>query len=400
MERSFGLFFFLRKHAGSTVEGKIYCRITVDGKSVELSLKRTCSIGNWNSQAGRLNGRSDSVKSINAYLDTIQQKIYEAKRSLLEQGTIITPEAIKSFVLGEDKGKSAKKILEIFQQHNDQMKVLVGKQYAPGTLQRYEISLRHTQSFIKWRYKRMDLELHHLNYEFLSDYEFWLKSVRNCGHNSTVKYLANFRKIINRCIRHGWLQKDPFLGFEMRRREVERTALTEFELETLMRKVFDFDRLNQVRDIFLFSCFTGLSYADVEKLEQSDIITGVDGQPWIESKRQKTKITARIPLLKPAREILNKYSHKLQGRRLLPVLSNQKMNAYLKEISVLAGIDKNLTYHIARHTFATTVTLSNGVPIETVSKLLGHRTIRTTQHYAKLLDKKISTDMQILQGKY
>ncbi len=234
MERSFGLFFFLRKRAGSTVEGKIYCRITVDGKSVELSLKRTCSIGNWNSQSGRLNGRSDSVKSINAYLDTIQQKIYEAKRSLLEQGTILTPEAIKSFVLGEDKGKSAKKILEIFQQHNDQMKVLVGKQYAPGTLQRYEISLRHTLSFIKWRYKRTDLELHHLNYEFLSDYEFWLKSVRNCGHNSTVKYLANFRKIINRCIRHGWLQKDPFLGFEMRRREVERTALTEYELETLM----------------------------------------------------------------------------------------------------------------------------------------------------------------------
>ncbi|MCG7752239.1 phage integrase SAM-like domain and Arm DNA-binding domain-containing protein [Flavihumibacter cheonanensis] len=198
MERSFGLFFFLRKHTDSAGVGNIYCRITVDGKSVELSLKRTCNIENLNSQSSRLNGRSDSVKSLNAFLDAMQHKIYEAKRSLLEQGIILTPEAIKACVLGEDYEKSTKKILEIIQQHNDQMKVLVGKQYFPGTLQRYEISLRHTQSFIKWRYKRTDLELHHLNYEFLTEYDFWLKFVQNCGHNSTVKYLSNFRKKINR----------------------------------------------------------------------------------------------------------------------------------------------------------------------------------------------------------
>lgn len=202
---------------------------------------------------------------------------------------------------------------------------------------------------------------------------------------------------------NGWLQKDPFLGFKMPKREVERTALTEKELQEMTSKTFLAERLTLVRDIFLFSCYSGLAYADVKKLRRTDIIIGVDGEKWINSKRQKTDVTARIPLLQPALVILEQYQNHpactIEGR-ILPVLSNQKMNAYLKEIADLCGIAKTLTYHIARHTFATTVTLSNGVPIETVSKMLGHRNLKTTQHYAKILDIKISMDMKLLSNKF
>ena len=171
----------------------------------------------------------------------------------------------------------------------------------------------------------------------------------------------------------------------------------------MFEKQFHAERLNTVKDIFLFSCYTGLAYADVKKLKQSDVVTGVDGKRWLAYRRQKTDTTAKIPLLPPAIRLMEKYfdhPETMESKRLLPVLSNQKMNAYLKEIADICGISKTLTYHIARHTFATTITLSNGVPIETVSKMLGHRNLRTTQHYAKILDKKISEDMEKLKEKY
>jgi site-specific recombinase XerD len=184
---------------------------------------------------------------------------------------------------------------------------------------------------------------------------------------------------------------------------VERVALTENELEKITNYDISIERIRVVRDIFLFSCYTGLAYADVKKLKRTDIVDGIDGGKWIISRRQKTDITARIPLLQPALDIILKYAFYPQctgTNCVLPVLTNQKMNAYLKEIADCCGINKSLTYHIARHTFATTITLSNGVPIETVSKMLGHRNLKTTQHYAKILDNKISHDMQGLKAKY
>lgn len=294
-------------------------------------------------------------------------------------------------------------LLEIFRQHNEQVAALVGRDYAPGTLTRYETSYKHTRAFLLSRYKKDDIDVNQLKYEFITEYEFWLKTVRNCGHNSAIKYLANFRKIILRCLRNGWLAKDPFAGFSMVKKEVDRVALTETELQKISSLQLNAERLSLVRDIFLFSCYSGLAYADVKKLKRSEVATGIDGEKWIFIKRQKTDALSRIPLLAPAAEMLNRYvvdPQCLLNDRLLPILSNQKMNAYLKEIADLCGISKSLTYHIARHTFATTVTLSNGVPIETVAKMLGHRNLKTTQHYAKILDKKISDDMKGVRLKY
>jgi len=403
METSFGLLFYLKKSNNfREAEVYIYMRITVDGHSAEISTKRKCKPENWNVAAGRLKGKTDVVKSCNAYLDTLQQKVFEAKRKLIETDKELNAENIKNLLLGKDNGKKYM-LLEVFQYHNDQMAALVGQEYAPGTLERYKTSYKHTQSFLEWKYKLKDIDITKLNFEFISDYEFWVKSVRKCDHNTTMKYLSNFKKIVIRCIKNGWLQKDPFIGFSMAKREVERSALTEYELELLQAKKFPIRRLELVKNIFLFSCYTGLAYADVQKLKRSEIVIGIDGEKWIFTKRQKTDSPSRIPLLPVALTILKLYEDDLQCKfqdKVLPVLSNQKMNSYLKEIADSCGINKNLTYHIARHTFATTITLSNGVPIETVSKMLGHRNIKTTQHYAKILDRKISEDMKSLRQKY
>ncbi|WP_299760916.1 site-specific integrase [uncultured Pontibacter sp.] len=293
-------------------------------------------------------------------------------------------------------------LLEVFRMHNEQMSKLVGKDYAPGTMDRYSTSLQHTRDFIKWKFGTEDIDVKKLSYQFITDYEFWFKTVRNCAHNTTIKYLANFKKVIHICLKNGWLERDPFLGFKMSKREVVRECLTEAELQRMAEKEFVTDRLGQVRDVFLFSCYTGLAYVDVQQLKRSEIGEGMNGERWIFTKRQKTETPSRIPLLPVPLEILDRYQDHpqcLYQDRVLPVLSNQKMNAYLKEIADVCGIRKPLTFHIARHTFATTITLSNGVPIETVSRMLGHRNLKTTQHYAKILDQKVSDDMQQLRGR-
>lgn len=404
MEKSFGLYFHLKNDGHScTGERTVYMRITIGGTNCEISTRRRCKATDWNVAAGRVRGKTEDAKSVNSYLDVLQRKAYEIRKQLFDDGKAVTATNIKTILQGGQIREHRHMLMEIFKHHNDQISQLVGQEYSAATLERYKTSYKHTLSFLQSKYKVTDKDIAELDFEFISEYEFWLKSTRKCDHNTTMKYLSNFRKIVNRCIRNGWLHRDPFMGFRMTKREVERTALTASDLQTLAARQFSTERLSVVRDIFLFSCYSGLAYADVKKLKRSEIIVGIDGEKWLISKRQKTDIAAHIPLLPPAINIIEQYSTHPQcnlENKVLPVLSNQKMNAYLKEIADLCGIQKNLTYHIARHTFATTVTLSNGVPIETVSRMLGHRNLKTTQHYAKILDKKISEDMKALRNKF
>lgn len=401
LEKSLGILFYLKKPKQYTSGPMpVYLRITIDGIPKELTTKRECEPDRWNTDAQRAKGTKEDIKSLNAFLDTFEIKVHEARRKLLDGNSQITSIGIKNILLGIDD--KPRMLIEIFQQHNAQLKELVGKDFTASTLERYKTSLEHTRSFLKWKYKVVDVDIRKLDFEFISEYEFWLKSFRACNHNTTIKYLSNFRKIVNRCIRCGWLPGDPFAGFKMSKKEVVRDILSETELQTMASKNFGTERLNQVRDIFLFCCFSGLAYADVKKLKKSEIGIGVDGEKWIFTSRQKTSTASRIPLLPTSLEILERYDQHPQcvnQDRILPVLSNQKMNAYLKEIVDICGISKKLTFHIARHTFATTVTLSNGVPIETVSKMLGHVNLRTTQLYAKVLDRKVSEDMDVLRRK-
>jgi integrase len=401
IEKSFSFLFYLKSSQNSKgTKNCIYARITVDCQRTEISTRIILKTEKWNSAIGRVVGKSEKVRQINSYLDSFQMKILEARKYLLDRDKEITAKSIKNVLLGITDDR--KLILEIFQKHNQEMEALVGKEFAPGTLERYKTSYDHTKAFIKWKYNAEDIELKKLDYDFISQYSFWLKTVRGCAHNTTVKYLGNFKKIVLSCVKRGWLLRDPFQGFVMTKREVAREVLSKEELVSISEKDFTIERLDQVRDIFVFSCYTGLAYIDVKNLKRTQIIIGIDNEKWIETKRQKTEAPIRIPILPVALRIIEKYKDHpkcIHEDALLPVPSNQKMNAYLKEIADLCGVRKELTFHIARHTFATTITLSNGVPIETVSKLLGHRSLKQTQHYAKILDGKISEDMLALKSK-
>ncbi|MBL0742108.1 site-specific integrase [Chryseolinea lacunae] len=400
MNATISVLFFARKskpnHRG---EVPIYMRVTLNGERYDLGTKRFIPIQNWSVEAGKAKGNSEIARSINSFLETLRAKAFDHQRQILVEGKPLTLQEFKNRWQGISSERS-RMLMEIFEQHNGQMKSLVNREFSPLTLERYITSKKHTQEFMNWKYKVNDIDIKKLNYEFITDYEFWLKSVRRCDHNTAMKYLSNFKKIVNLCIKNGWLDRDPFVGFKMSKREVERPFLLEGELEKITKKEFNILRIKQVRDVFVFCCYTGLSYADVEKLTRDEITTGIDGEKWIWTKRQKTDTATRVPLLPQALEILNRYSADpqcLNNEKLLPVLSNQKMNTYLKEIADACGITKKMTFHTARHTFATTVTLTNGVPIETVSKMLGHRNLKTTQHYAKILDIKVSNDMTMLK---
>ena len=401
LEKSFGLLFFLKQSKkNKNGEKYIYLRITVNGVVKELSTRRLCISSKWNSSAGRVLGNSEEGRTLNSYLDTLYYKALQAKKRLLDRDQEVTAEAVKNILLGVSEKK--KMIMEIFKEHNSRVEALLNKEYAPGTLMRYRTSYDHTKAFMKWKYKKEDIEIQALDYEFISSYSFWLKTVQNCSHNTTVKYLANFKKIVLICLKNGWLDRDPFIRFKMVKKEVHRIYLTIEEIASLESKNFPTERLRHVRDIFLFSCYTGLAYIDVKRLTRAQIVIGIDGEQWIFTKRQKTDTPTRLPLLPKALKLIEKYQdHQIckAGNYVLPILSNQKMNSYLKEIADVCGIDKPLTFHIARHTFATTITLGNGVPIETVSKMLGHKSIKQTQHYAKVLDTKISLDMMALREK-
>ena len=401
MRINFSLLFYLKKPKNYQ-EGPvpIYLRVTVAGKRAELTTSRSVDPARWISSAGRAKGTKAAARSLNVYLDNLQAKVYEAHRQLVEAGLPLTAEAIKNRFLGkEEKGRT---LLEVFSEHNRKMAALVGDEFAPGTLERYTTSLRHTQDFVKWRYAAGDIDVRQVDHAFVTDYEFYLRSVRKCSNNTAVKYIKNFGKIIRICLANGWIAVNPFLNYKARLRKVERAYLSEDELQRIASKEFVSGRLTQVRDIFLFSCYTGLAYVDVQQLRRADIQTGVDGERWIFKNRQKTDTPSRIPLLPVALTILERYQDHpqcLHGDRLLPVPSNQKMNAYLKEIADVCGISKQMTFHTARHTFATTVTLLNGVPMESVSKMLGHTNLKTTQHYARILDVKVGEDMNRLRKK-
>jgi len=401
MRTTLTLLFSLRKPKNyQSGEMPVYLRITVDGQRAELAVSRKCDPEHWDPKTGRATGTKADVKSLNAYLEGIQGKIHEFHRRMTEADEMTTAETLKNRFIG--KVEKARTLVAVFEDHNVKMKSLVGQEFEKSTLQRYETALMHAKDFMLWQYHVSDIPVTKINFAFLNDFEYYLRSVRKCGNNSAIKYIKNLGKIIRICLGNGWLTVDPYLNYKPKQKAVHREVLTKEELQRLYQKKFGIERLKVVRDIFVFCCYTGLAYADVHKLKRSELVKGIDGNLWIYTKRQKTDTLSRIPVLPDALSIIRSYDQHPQcvaEDKLLPVMSNQKMNGYLKEIANLCDITKLLTFHIARHTFATTVTLNNGVPIESVAKMMGHTSIKTTQIYAKVMDHKISSDMQQLQTK-
>jgi len=402
MKSNFHLLFYLRKQ--KNFKGgpmAIYMRITVNGKRADMSAGRECDPAKWNSQAGRAIGTKEETRALNNYMDSLQTKVRNAHQALIDTNQRITTESLQNQFNG--KAEKSRYLMQLFTEHNAKVKALIGNGFEANTLKGYNTSEKHLTAFLQKEYGKTDIEISQLDYAFITGFEFYLKAECKCSGVSAAKYIKHLKKIVNHCIANSWLTINPFVNYKSTAKAKERTFLTQQELDSIANKKLSIERLQQVRDIFVFCCYTGLSYADVKKLKRSEIAIGMDGERWIFTSRQKTDTSSRIPILPVALEILDRYQDHPQCENkglLLPVLSNQKMNAYLKEIADLCDIVKHLTFHLARHTFATTVTLSNNVPIETVSKMLGHTNIKTTQHYAKVLDLKVSHDMALLKLKY
>ncbi len=398
MASSISILFYPKTSAKKSLKAAtIYARITVDSKRSEFSTQHKAT-EKWDPKLGKMTGTSAEARMVNRHLDDVRTKIYEIYDRLIREDKPVSAQIIRDIYQGKDDEQRI--LLELFKEHNDRIESLIGKGYSNGTLQRYKAARTHLENYLLFLKKKNDIALREIDYQFISGFEHYLKSQKNCAHNTATKYIVNFKKIMRIALANQFIDKDPFFHWKSNWKTKEREFLTSTELNTLAQKEFSIVRLEQVRDIFLFCCFTGLAYADVNKLSSDDIILGLNGERWIKTKRQKTNTLSSIPILPTAEQILNKYSDhpcRLKDNKLLPVLTNQKSNAYLKEIADVCGISKTLTTHLARHTFATTVTLSRGVPMETVSKMLGHTSIKTTQLYAKVLDSKIGADMDLLK---
>lgn len=380
----------------------IYFRITVNGQRAEISTGESTTSDQWSQPKNRVKGYGEKIQIINARLDSLLIKAKKACQYLMDKDKLISAVTIKNQMLGI--GPNFQTIIKCFESFVKEITLKIGSEYEPGTLKNYNVTLGHLKEFISKQYHVNDIPLKDLNYKFITEFELMCKTDWNCKRSSTsAKHIQRIRKVISIAIANEWLEKDPFILYKGKQEKATIKFLTQEELKALEEKEFEIERLDRVRDIFIFSCYTGYAYSDVEKFSPNDIVTGMDGLKWIYTDRAKNESKSNVPLLPKALAIIEKYkSHPevINKNRLLPVISNIKTNAYLKEIAVVCNIRKNLTFHMARHTFATTVTLTNGVPIETVSAMLGHASLKTTQIYAKVVENKVSSDMLQLRSKY
>ena len=310
---------------------------------------------------------------------------------ILNRHGYVTAEMVKNAFTGVTAKEES--LVPLYKQHLEDTKKLIGLSKANPTYQKYERMYRRVVEFMKKKYNITDIPLREIKYQFIVDLEFFLRTEYGYSQNTTYKCMKFFKQVINKAIRAGLITVDPFNGYKISVQRVDRGFLSEDDLKKMMEKEFASKRLEQVRDIFVFACFTGLAYIDLANLRVDNIQKMFDGRLWIVTHRQKTNTKVTVPLLPPAIKILKKYEGKYLDGQLMPIITNQKLNCYLKEIADICGIEKNLTFHLARHTFATTMTLGKGVPIESVSKMLGHTNIQTTQIYARITNEKISHDM-------
>ncbi len=399
MERTtFGLLFYIRRDkTNKRGEAPVFMRLTINGERADASIKRFIEPHAWNSAKGKANEKSRGGKDLNLYLDAISANILRIQRDLELDKKEVSAQIILNRYLGKEQS-DRHTLMEVFRAHNEKCRALSGISLAPGTVIRYETTLRLTEEFLQKNYQKEDCYLDEVTNQFIEDFEFFLKTVRRCCHNTTAKYLMNFKKIVRIALAKGWMKKDPFAHIRFHLDPVEREFLEKQELKTMLNKEISITRLAQVRDIFCFCCLTGLAFTDVQQLKPEHLVADIHGKIWIRKARQKTKNMCNIPLLDDAQKILDRYKDHPYCQThgvLLPVCSNQKMNSYLKELADICGIRKNLSTHCARHTFAT-LTLASGATIDNVAKMLGHANVNMTRRYAKVLDSSIMRDMEVV----
>ncbi|WP_278625705.1 site-specific integrase [Parabacteroides gordonii] len=402
MDRNyFSILFFIKKSKLlKNGEAPICLRITINGQRAEVQIKRSVEVSLWNSNKECAIGKERKHQELNHYLETVRTKVLRIHRELEQDGKPITAEILKRHFYGE--GESPKMLLEVFREHNKKYRELLDKDVVLGTVLRYERTVRYLEEFMKEKYRFSDIPLKNINQEFVKEFEHFIKTEKDCAQNATVKYLKNLKKIIRNALVNKWMDDDPFVEIRFHQTASNREFLTEEELNKLIEKDLTIPRMEVVRDIFVFCSLTGLAFTDVQHLKPEHIFRDMDGSYWIRKTREKTDNMCNIPLLDLPMKLIQKYQNHPECARkgvVMPVPCNQRMNSYLKEIADICGIQKTLSTHIARHTFAC-LAIANKVSTESIAKMLGHTDIRTTKIYARVLDRTVSDEMQILRGKF
>ena len=395
---SFAILFFIRdsrvRKDGTT---SIEVVLTVNGERCAFSTGKKVKSCNWDKNKQQVKGKDEEAQSLNNYLKAIKAKLYQKEAELLERGFVITAELLRDAYFDKVESLKEKSLFEVFEEHNQEQEKLVGNGVSKATYWISVYTVRLLKEFVQQKYKREDLYLRELNLNFIQSFHSFLRIDKGMAQNSSTKHLKLLKKIINLAVANSYMSINPFITYKVEREPVEIDFLDEEEL----RKIINFDtplpRLERAKDMFLFGCFTGLSYIDIKTLTPEHFEKDNAGRIWIKKRRVKTGVLSRIPLLPIAKLILDKYKG---GEKLLPIQDPADINKYLKDIAILCDIKKRITFHTSRHTFASTVTLANNISLEVVSKMLGHTNTRMTNHYAKLIDKCIGEQMDKLMDTF
>ena len=395
---SFAILFFIREsRVRKDGTASIEIVLTVNGERCAFSTGKRVKSCNWDKTKQQVKGKDEEAQSLNNYLKAIKAKLYQKEAELLDRGFIITAELLRDAYFDKVESLKEKSLFELFEEHNKEQEKLVGNGVSKATYWISVYTVRLLKEFVQQKYKREDLYLRELNLIFIQSFHTFLRIDKRMAQNSSTKHLKLLKKIINLAVANSYMATNPFITYKVEREPVEIDFLDEEEL----RKIINFDtplpRLERAKDMFLFGCFTGLSYIDIKTLAPEHFEKDNAGRIWIKKRRVKTGVLSRIPLLPIAKLILDKYKG---GEKLLPIQDPADINKYLKDIAILCDIKKRITFHTSRHTFASTVTLANNISLEVVSKMLGHTNTRMTNHYAKLIDKCIGEQMDKLMDTF
>lgn len=399
MEKHCTMVYFSLRESKQNKKGlsPIEASISTNGERVYFSTGKQVRNIDWNKEKQSVKGKNEDAQLINGYLTQLRNKIYQKEVELIQKGYLITANLLKEATLDKVDALNEKTLIGILEEHNAERKTMVGKTVAPATYWVFEYTGRLLKEFIKSKYGREDLYLREINLGFIQGLHSFLLGEKKMGQNSSTKHLKFLKKLLNLAVSNSYISYNPVNAYKVEREPVEIDYLDEEEL----RKVINFDtpipRFERAKDMFLFGCFTGLSYIDIKTLSSEHFEKDGTGRIWIKKRRVKTGVLSRIPLLPIAKLILDKYKG---GDKLLPIQDPADVNKYLKDIAILCNIKKRITFHTSRHTFATTVTLSNNISLEVVSKMLGHTNTRMTTHYAKLMDKCIGEQMDKLMDTF
>jgi integrase len=398
---TFSICFFAKK-SQLLANGKapLFVRITLNGSRWETSLNIGVDKEKWDSKKEKARGYDKNSNLVNELIDATRDKIYRIKLKIDQEEKPLTLGNLRYYYSGQRDNERT--IMKLFDDHNSFCEKKVGIQLAQATYDRYLTCRKHFCNFLKKEYNTKDLPISKIDKELFEKFDLYLRSEKKCANNTAIKYIRNFNKIVRIAVEKGWIPSSPYKEVGFRLEEIEKPYLTQEELHSVHEKDISIQRLKIIRDIFIFCCYTGLAFSDVKELTGDNIQIGIDKKKWISKHRKKTDVISRIPLFRIPEEIIEKYKdHPLCIIRnvLLPVPSNQKMNGYLKEIAAICGINKILTTHTARRTFATSVLLLEGVSMDIVSKILGHKSLYMTRKYAKIDEINIAKGTEIVREK-